>query len=838
MDDHNAHHFWGISPALDLESLCGSSSGVVLESVIPSPRRILQVSPYDARHTLTALSRVNRIRSAQDSSAAAPASSSASPQAPPNTSSGSSSGTSPSPPFSAPSMTSSLMTSSVMTSSVMTSSVTPPAPALHLYVHEEEPEGLARHLLLLAVLLDGQLQARERSQLLLEVHGNSLLQEGSAATLERLARELELIIVRCSGSGGSSNGGSSNGGSSSGQAAACAGPAVPGSASQACSTPLPGDLGELLDLSLLRFQERDAMVEVLRRYRRASAPYDMVAAWDSRCRKWYADRYDFRKNLIDYDYHMRLQPLGVFGQEEANGTVIHFHHFRYWRMHGIAYELRDCMYSVTNRSLLSSAVGRTKEFKDRSGRDVGRSVTAWGWWGDILNSPYHAWGTTCHEQSLFTVSNKQFQRTAVDIAEFNVMALLYELRTGERYTLSSGAEAPRALLARGPTTMEDLENEAAKSTAAAAAKAATPAAEGDAAEAAESESSLSSAGSATPAAPAAAADGCAVAPVSDPTTAGTVNEPVAVAGSSTHSPASDPAAISGPGSASALSEQGPQSAAAAATSSAEPAAGEGLGQGGAAGAQCASVRHAGATPRTHRLPRQGLTAETAHCGPEASHGGRGERASAAGSSTVGCDTEGASQPSRAPASKPASKPAAGGGAERDGDSGSSSHPAAASTPGNADSTAAGEAVREELAQLRLAEALLDAAAWRRLRGRGVRLFLSTGSDLVKAVTGKSKHRAAFDLACVGHRHVHLAGSEHRLQEALKPGAMLVLEGARHLLQLKRDQTDTFAAKACEIASTAGWSKLPSLPDGMTDAHLAFHRTAAAAPEPSQKLCSQ
>lgn len=89
-----------------------------------------------------------------------------------------------------------------------------------------------------------------------------------------------------------------------------------------------------------------------------------------------------------------------------------------------------------------------------------------------------------------------------------------------------------------------------------------------------------------------------------------------------------------------------------------------------------------------------------------------------------------------------------------------------------------QAVREELAQLRLAEALLDAAAWRRLRGRGVRLFLSTGSDLVKAVTGKSKHRAAFDLACVGHRHVHLAGSEHRLQEALKPGAMLVLEGAR------------------------------------------------------------
>lgn len=45
MDDHNAHHFWGISPALDLESLCSrnDNSGVVSGSVVLRPRRILQV---------------------------------------------------------------------------------------------------------------------------------------------------------------------------------------------------------------------------------------------------------------------------------------------------------------------------------------------------------------------------------------------------------------------------------------------------------------------------------------------------------------------------------------------------------------------------------------------------------------------------------------------------------------------------------------------------------------------------------------------------------------------------------------------------------------------------
>lgn len=48
---------------------------------------------------------------------------------------------------------------------------------------EEEPEGLARHLLLLAVLLDEALLPRERVELLLELHANALLRERAAAYL-------------------------------------------------------------------------------------------------------------------------------------------------------------------------------------------------------------------------------------------------------------------------------------------------------------------------------------------------------------------------------------------------------------------------------------------------------------------------------------------------------------------------------------------------------------------------------------------------------------------------------------------------------------------------------
>ena len=56
----------------------------------------------------------------------------------------------------------------------------------------------------------------------------------------------------------------------------------------------------------------------------------------------------------------------------------------------------------------------------RQGNDRGRSVSAWGFWGDILNSPYHCFGTACEDPALFRVSNQRFVHTSVDVAERNV----------------------------------------------------------------------------------------------------------------------------------------------------------------------------------------------------------------------------------------------------------------------------------------------------------------------------------------------------------------------------------------------------------------------------------
>lgn len=57
----------------------------------------------------------------------------------------------------------------------------------------------------------------------------------------------------------------------------------------------------------------------------------------------------------------------------------------------------------------------------RNLRDVGRSVSAFGFWGDILNSPYHAFGTVADDPALFKLVNKQFSHTALDVAEHNVL---------------------------------------------------------------------------------------------------------------------------------------------------------------------------------------------------------------------------------------------------------------------------------------------------------------------------------------------------------------------------------------------------------------------------------
>ena len=248
------------------------------------------------------------------------------------------------------------------------------APTLEFSVYEMQPELLARHLLLLSVALDFELPRRERAELLLELMANSLLREKAAAYLAARAAMLCRVV-----------------------------------------TDGEGPLAPLVDLSLLKMRDRDALHDVLRSWGE-DVPAEMVKWRDERLRGLYKERYDMRRNVLDWDYTMNLVPLA---------SIVHKIHFREWRQTGVAFELRDSAYVAPNRSLVSMCAGRER----------GRSVMKRGFWGDVANSPFAAVGVECDEPRFYKRKNEQHFKNACDVAYYNVLSWLTELETGKPYKL-------------------------------------------------------------------------------------------------------------------------------------------------------------------------------------------------------------------------------------------------------------------------------------------------------------------------------------------------------------------------------------------------------------------
>eukprot|EP00898_Chlorokybus_atmophyticus_P001883 jgi/Chlat1/2696/Chrsp180S02869 len=264
-----------------------------------------------------------------------------------------------------------------------------------VYTHEDDVATLARQLLLISVATDTSLHARERVELFLELHGNCMLRDSTAAYLEDQAQLLAEVVLQAH--------------------------SIDEQGSKAIER--MAVVQKLFDLSQLKYRERDDLVDTLRSWKR-NVLCDMSAMREWRLRKHYGDRYDARRNLVDWDYHMRLQSVA---------SIVHFKQYREWRELGIAYEVRESTYTVANRSLVSHAEGRTMEHKDRVGREHGRSVLKRGFWGDIINCPYLAFGIEAEDKDLFKLSNNQHVKTAVDVAEYNLTALLHALKSGSVY---------------------------------------------------------------------------------------------------------------------------------------------------------------------------------------------------------------------------------------------------------------------------------------------------------------------------------------------------------------------------------------------------------------------
>jgi dynein assembly factor 3 len=284
---------------------------------------------------------------------------------------------------------------------------------LHFYVYEKQLEVLARELLLVALAFDWEIPIRQRANLWLEVFGNGVVQARTATYISSQLKPL-LVDLLCSQKG-------------------------------------PFPMASMIDFSLLKFKHRDELEEIFKGYDER-VPFDMKTLRDFRLRHQYGTRYDFRNNLIDWDYQMAVKPFA---------GCVHYSQYRDWRNSGVAFEFGDQLYNQPNRTLASYVEGREK----------GRSKLVRGFWGDTVVSPYHAVSTTAYvptadevraaadgelamepspkaatyapknfASQLFEIQSRhsgseQWRHHAVEIASYNLLSWLHEIEHGTQYLM-------------------------------------------------------------------------------------------------------------------------------------------------------------------------------------------------------------------------------------------------------------------------------------------------------------------------------------------------------------------------------------------------------------------
>lgn len=198
-------------------------------------------------------------------------------------------------------------------------------------------------------------------------------------------------------------------------------------------------LSNVLDLTHLKYRERDSLHDIFKGW---SAPFDVEALRDARCRGYYRDRYDYRKNLMDSDFQTNVKPVA---------GIIHWLHYKEFCLTGVAYETRLGTYNTSNPTLAS--------YTDAKDVKRGTSVQVRGFWGDIINSPYHTFGTKTDpvdRPRLFKTSSSQYLHHETDIAHFNVTAYLSEMDSGQPYHLPPETPEEHAFPYQSP--LEPLES--------------------------------------------------------------------------------------------------------------------------------------------------------------------------------------------------------------------------------------------------------------------------------------------------------------------------------------------------------------------------------------------
>lgn len=246
---------------------------------------------------------------------------------------------------------------------------------LHFLLHDSAVETTARHVLFLYLLTDQDMTMRERSEVFLGLYGDTLVREKDETYLDGCVAELLDIV-----SGQSDH-----------------------------------PVTKLIDFGTLKYKERDELSDVIVGWAKKH-PFDIETLRDQRLRGYYRTRYDYRINLMDWDYHNGIKNVA---------PIVHWQHYKEFGKSGVAFETRLGSYTQPNRTLAS--------YQEARSRTKGTTVEVRGFWADVLNPPYFGFGIEADPQDrarLFKKANDQYRNNAHDIAFFNVSALLQEIETG------------------------------------------------------------------------------------------------------------------------------------------------------------------------------------------------------------------------------------------------------------------------------------------------------------------------------------------------------------------------------------------------------------------------
>lgn len=254
-----------------------------------------------------------------------------------------------------------------------------PQKKINFYVLENNLEALGRQLLFLSLAVEPpeKMGLQEKSEVFLELMGNTLIRSQTAAYLQ----EKSDLFIRY----------------------------VTNLDFQQADLPI-------LDLSALKFKERDQLEAIFRFWQNPDPrAFQIKQLWDLRLRQYLGTRYDSRRGVCDWDLTMKLHEHGA--------KVIGSREFFHWRDTGVAFEMREATYDVPNKTLASGRLLRHK----------GEPVPARGYWGDIATGPYITFGIETEDASLLKTCNGLPTKSAQEISLHNVTAIFYGLSYHSHY---------------------------------------------------------------------------------------------------------------------------------------------------------------------------------------------------------------------------------------------------------------------------------------------------------------------------------------------------------------------------------------------------------------------